>query len=321
MITARLGKRSVTVPSSVTSTASLHHFLHKELALSDGQFRIVVKGKTLHLTGPDMGLAEAGVTPGARLMLMYTSDAAVNHQLEARPERMRCFEDDDKRTRFGGLGGPSGVRANSRSVARQSPHRFQRQQALQTLPPESSPDPSAAVALLERLANDSSILALLESHRWSVGLLAEMAPEGKVGVSASCRMGFNRNRGQEIHLRLRTDDYRGLRPYQSVVEVLLHELAHNVHDDHDNSFKTLNSQLRTEYRAHCAAAIGQTISSTGDLAPTSSEVPSKAQGSRALGGVDVGAIFSPQEAAARAAMRRLGEDKCFDCAEITKGNK
>ena len=32
-------------------------------------------------------------------------------------------------------------------------------------------------------------------------------------------MGLNRNRGQSIHLRLRTDDWNGLRPYEAVVQV------------------------------------------------------------------------------------------------------
>lgn len=60
-------------------------------------------------------------------------------------------------------------------------------------------------------------------------------------------MGLNRNAGEEILLRLRTDDGRGLRPYHSVIPVLLHELTHNVWADHDNNFKTLCSQLTREY--------------------------------------------------------------------------
>lgn len=43
--------------------------------------------------------------------------------------------------------------------------------------------------------------------------------QGYVGVSSSCLMGLNRNRGQSIHLRLRTDDWHGLRPYEAVVQV------------------------------------------------------------------------------------------------------
>ena len=46
------------------------------------------------------------------------------------------------------------------------------------------------------------------THRWTVPLLAEMPPEGKVGVSESCVLGYNVNAGAEIHLRLRTDDLK-----------------------------------------------------------------------------------------------------------------
>ena len=55
-----------------------------------------------------------------------------------------------------------------------------------------------------------------------------MPPEGKVGVSAVCVLGVNINRGQEISLRLRTDDLRGFRRYDSIRQTLCHELAHMV---------------------------------------------------------------------------------------------
>lgn len=60
-----------------------------------------------------------------------------------------------------------------------------------------------------RLAADPGIVAVMARHRWSVGLLSEMPPEGKVGVSPVCVLGVNINRGQEISLRLRTDDLKG----------------------------------------------------------------------------------------------------------------
>jgi hypothetical protein len=41
-------------------------------------------------------------------------------------------------------------------------------------------------------------------------------------------LGYNVNRGQEISLRLRTDDLRGFRKYLRIRETLVHELAHMV---------------------------------------------------------------------------------------------
>lgn len=65
--------------------------------------------------------------------------------------------------------------------------------------------------LLHRLAADPGIAGIMTKHRWSVGLLSEMPPDGKVGVSPVCILGFNINAGQEISLRLRTDDLKGFR--------------------------------------------------------------------------------------------------------------
>ncbi len=76
----------------------------------------------------------------------------------------------------------------------------------------------------------------MEKYQFSVPLLSEMYPEGKVGVDPVCVMGLNKNKGQEILLRLRTDDLRGFRKYEWVLEVLWHELAHNRFSDHNAEF-------------------------------------------------------------------------------------
>ena len=47
----------------------------------------------------------------------------------------------------------------------------------------------------------------MKKYKWKVGLLSEFAPSletGIVGVSESCLLGFNKNKGEEISLRLRT---------------------------------------------------------------------------------------------------------------------
>ena len=68
-----------------------------------------------------------------------------------------------------------------------------------------------------RLAADPGIVGIMSKHRWTVGLLSEMPPEGKVGVSPVCILGVNINAGQEISLRLRTDDLKGFRRYISCI--------------------------------------------------------------------------------------------------------
>ena len=73
-------------------------------------------------------------------------------------------------------------------------------------------------------------------HQFSVGLLTELAPHEHPEL-----LGLNVNAGQAIKLRLRTDAYDGFRLYSDVRKVLCHELAHNVHQDHDDNvcFKVL----------------------------------------------------------------------------------
>ncbi|XP_051135266.1 uncharacterized protein LOC127254282 [Andrographis paniculata] len=111
---------------------------------------------------------------------------------------------------------------------------------------ELNPPASKALNLLHKLASDPGIVAIMNKHRWRVGLLTELAPVGYVGVSPKCILGFNKNHGEEISLRLRTDDLKGFRKYESIKKTLLHELAHMVFSEHDSNFFALNSQLNKE---------------------------------------------------------------------------
>ncbi|GFY97591.1 hypothetical protein Acr_12g0001320 [Actinidia rufa] len=77
---------------------------------------------------------------------------------------------------------------------------------------------------MHMLAADPGIVAIMNKHRWRVGIMTEMAPVGYVGVSPKCILGFNKNHGEEISLRLRTDDLKGFRKYESIKKTLLHEL-------------------------------------------------------------------------------------------------
>ncbi|XP_064998090.1 uncharacterized protein LOC135581728 [Musa acuminata AAA Group] len=111
---------------------------------------------------------------------------------------------------------------------------------------ELNPPPSEALRRMHMLACDPGIIAIMNKHRWRVGIMSEMAPEGYVGISPKCILGFNKNHGEEICLRLRTDDLQGFRKYESIKRTLLHELAHMVYSEHDSSFFALNKQLNEE---------------------------------------------------------------------------
>lgn len=111
---------------------------------------------------------------------------------------------------------------------------------------ELNPPPSEALRRMHRLACDPGIIAIMNKHRWRVGIMTELAPVGYVGISPKCLLGFNKNHGEEISLRLRTDDLKGFRKYESIKKTLLHELAHMVYSEHDADFFALNKQLNEE---------------------------------------------------------------------------
>ena len=61
-------------------------------------------------------------------------------------------------------------------------------------------------------------------------------------------VGVNWNRGQKICLRLRyPSDIKQFLPMEQVVDTMLHELSHIVHDAHDQHFHALWQQLRDEH--------------------------------------------------------------------------
>ncbi|KAJ9048441.1 hypothetical protein DSO57_1035025 [Entomophthora muscae] len=102
------------------------------------------------------------------------------------------------------------------------------------------PDKQRALEYLQRLKDDRGVCAIMEKHRWEVGALIELSP------SERTILGYNRNKGQTIAVRLRTDDLTGFIHYPSVKKVLLHELAHMEFSEHDKDFHQLNRQLNKE---------------------------------------------------------------------------
>ncbi|KAI3317481.1 WLM-domain-containing protein [Xylariaceae sp. AK1471] len=139
-----------------------------------------------------------------------------------------------------------------KAYSRRDPLRAQEdnQYTFMTLRPlPNLPNPERSLAFLERLKADPGIRAAMRAHKFSVGLLTEMDPlsytesnhEGTTRI-----LGLNRNRGEVIELRLRTDAYDGYRSYKVIRNTLCHELAHNVHGPHDRNFWDLCHQIERE---------------------------------------------------------------------------
>ena len=119
-------------------------------------------------------------------------------------------------------------------------------------PGASTPHAFEARRLLERLATDPGIVAILQSRELVVGTLGEMDPIDdrlmqKKQQEGACLLGYNTNHGMRIDVKLRTDDLAGFRPYNELASTLIHELSHNWCGEHDVVFWTNYGQMRVEY--------------------------------------------------------------------------
>ena len=132
------------------------------------------------------------------------------------------------------------------------------------------PRPERSAAYLERLKADPGIRHAMRKHQFSVGLLTEMDPleytasnhEGTTRI-----LGLNRNQGEVIELRLRTDAGDGYRDYGVIRKTLCHELAHNVHGPHDANFWALCRQIEREVLAADWKSGGRSVGDE-EFAPT-----------------------------------------------------
>ncbi|KAL0327974.1 UNVERIFIED_CONTAM: hypothetical protein Scaly_2230000 [Sesamum calycinum] len=190
-----------------------------------------------------LSLGSASVLKGRSIRMMGVPKDEVDEVLENAKVDLRIagFDEEEKRLKQRNVDG-------SYTLPRlpQGPYIFGDFQTLSLPGIELNPPASRALELLHRLASDPGIVAIMNKHRWRVGILTEMAPVGYVGVSPKCILGFNKNHGEEISLRLRTDDLKGFRKYESIKKTLLHELAHMVFGEHDSNFYALDKQLNEE---------------------------------------------------------------------------
>ncbi|KAL8993836.1 MAG: hypothetical protein Q9169_006045 [Polycauliona sp. 2 TL-2023] len=113
------------------------------------------------------------------------------------------------------------------------------------LPLQYLPSPQKSHRFLSRLRSDPGILFTMRKNRFSVGVLTEMDPAAHT-THQSRTLGLNRNAGEVIELRLRTDAYDGYRDYKVIRKTLCHELAHNVFGEHDRDFWDLCKRIERE---------------------------------------------------------------------------
>ncbi|KAK1782935.1 WLM-domain-containing protein [Copromyces sp. CBS 386.78] len=161
-------------------------------------------------------------------------------------QRRMAYKPQGRPSRGGGIHTINGPVSDSSSSSGGGDTRF----TFQTIRPlPHLPNPSRSQAFLQRLAADPGIRAAMRAHQFTVGLLTEMDPGQYTAANhegVTRILGLNRNKGEVIELRLRTDAYDGYRDYKTIRKTLCHELAHNVHGDHDRQFWDLCHQIEKE---------------------------------------------------------------------------
>lgn len=218
-----------------TTLQTLHEKILQHLSLPTGTgLRLIHKGKTVPSTATT--LSETSLTDAeATLYILSTSPSTISAIRAAKPDPLlRPFSAPNPRY-------VAAPRSTRDVTALNSSYGFGRVEAL-----PGFADTARATAILEQLASDKGFLDVMRRKGWRVGALKEMPPEGKVGVDPVCVLGYNTNKGMEIHLRLRTDDRKGFRPMRMIRQVLAHELAHNVFSEHDDKFKELMRWIERE---------------------------------------------------------------------------
>ncbi|KAB1208766.1 hypothetical protein CJ030_MR6G024802 [Morella rubra] len=190
-----------------------------------------------------LSLEETSITKGKSIRMMGVPESEVNEILENAKANLRIagFEEEEKRLRQ-----RMSDRPHASLKLPQGPYVFCDFRTLEIPGVELNPPASEALKRMHMLAADPGIVAIMNKHHWRVGIMTEMAPIGYVGISPKCVLGFNTNQGEEISLRLRTDDLKGFRKYESIKKTLLHELAHMVYSEHDANFYALDKQLNKE---------------------------------------------------------------------------
>lgn len=196
------------------------------------------------------------LTPATRIKLVGSSTAEVqkldNQAAAARTDAARRS-----------TARSSTVKANTnrdwRKIQEESQYTFHSIEPLKWLP-----NPEKSRRFLQRLANDPGIKASMRKHKFTVGLLTEMDPASYT-TENSRTLGLNRNAGEVIELRLRTDAYDGYRDYRVIRKTLCHELSHNVWGPHDANFWKLTREIEKEVEQNDTLHGGHKLNSQAEF--------------------------------------------------------
>ncbi|KAI0318757.1 WLM domain-containing protein [Amylostereum chailletii] len=233
--------------------ALLHSQLEELTSVPASNQKLLYKGKkSSH--GMNTTIRDAGLKNGMKVTMLGHTPEEVGEMHKAEGEQRRIDQIKRERAARGT------VRVSSTGSSASTTYSFRRLEPLPHLPA-----PDTALALLKRLSSDPAIVHIMSLHKFTVGLLTELAPHEQPHL-----LGLNVNAGEAIKLRLRTDEYDGFRTYKEVRRVLCHELTHNVWGDHDDNFKELNSLLNRQVLEYENSSYTLGSDSRGDYQPSAS---------------------------------------------------
>lgn len=282
--------------------------------------RVVWRGRTLSQHSTDT-LASLGIKDGSKLLLFAQTLAEAATGGEPTQEETAAaarVRNDVTPIAAPAIGArPRQRRARPKGTVAAGEPGFGRIEVI-----ESLPEWRTARAYLRAISTHPGVLAVMRARKWHVPVLGEMPAVGKVGVDPVCVLGFNTNAGASIRLRLRTDDAgtrgTGFRLFSTTMDVVWHELAHNVISEHTREFYTLVSTLKREGEAADWRKNGHRLGGDDvaerEPAPDSDSsegadfTPFQGLGVVLGGGASVAAAgATPAESAARAALAREAE--------------
>jgi hypothetical protein len=254
------GKAASLDDCSTTNTANdLYNKVRDAYSLAEEtQLKLLLKGKRLSPEDESPVFKEVPKKV-PKIMVMATSNVVVKEMAEKRSDpTMRGFDNEtqqqqkqqqqQQKTLHWGEG-----------MIQSKDFKFCRFQACtwQSFghrPSESTPHAFQAMQLLDKLATDPGIVAIMKERELVVGTLGEMDPiddrimhKQQQQQEGACLLGYNTNGGARIDVKLRTDDLQDFRPYPELVATLIHELSHNWVGEHNLLFWTNHAQMRAEY--------------------------------------------------------------------------
>lgn len=230
--------------------ASIFDFAQEALTFPREFCKLIYRGKTIRPDHESLTIRDAGIIEGSKLMLMASSAHDVNFVRTNRPDPLVKGFAEEERDEKARKRRAQAASATAWGTKQDSEYRFASMKAEFKY---STPPPYDAEKLLQKLATDPGIIDIMKSRNFKVGILTEMSPVeaqermAKRGTPNMDLLGYNQNAGEMIVLRLRTDNLKGFRPYQDLINTLIHELTHNVWGPHDHNFWKLFGELKAQY--------------------------------------------------------------------------